>query len=291
MKLNENDLKTRIGDKEYSILRDIFPASLLETDENMIIPYIGKRKNVSMKMLHFGKGFKLSSPIKAQTIDPLYGIKEEKSAAAIVLGEPCSKNAVSIATPDYMAKITDNILEIDGLKVVKKAEDVVIDYNSPQIHGIDDTYNISFHFHTTNGLLSGASFHIQTEQEDTYSVIFTEKSIHTEATASLEKQERFRQILWQVQSLYYDCVQTKESHLFQEMMNIINILMNNKKFGLEWRFYQRDFERRLPELYRIMKEWLEDITRSMEATFYMEHHEIARLIKARTDITKKLSGE
>lgn len=291
MKLNENVLKEQIGEAEYAILTDVFPTGSVEADENMIISHMGKRKNVSMKMLHFGKSFKLSSPIKAQIIDPLYGIKEEKYAAAIVLGGPCSKNAVSIATPDYLAKITDNILEIDGLKVTKKAEDVVIDYNSPQIHGIDDTYNISFHFHTQNGLLSGASFYIQTEQEDTYSVIFTEKSIHTEPTASLEKQERFRQILRHVLSLYYACVQTKESYLFQEMMNIINILMNNKKFDFEWRFYQRNFERRLPELYRIMKEWLEDIARSMEATFYMEHQEILRLIKARTAITKKLSGE
>lgn len=301
MKISETIIRKQIGDKEYSILQDIFSSSFVDVDENMNISNLGVRKTISMQIFENGK-FALSSPVRYRIIDPLYGESYSSDKASITIPEDDSKNSIIISTPNYNANISDEFLSLDGFKLTQKDGEIILEYQSPIIPNLDENYRANFYFRTKNGLLEVATLKIQTLRQpfvkpkkdlilDSYYIDFQEKSADLKP-ASEEKTLKLLQVLSQLEACYYERVQTGEAYVFQVLLKLIRTMMNNKRFGFtNWNNYQRDFERALPELYQNIKNWLTQIQESLEDTFYMQHHEISRLIKAKTSMIEKLSGE
>lgn len=301
MKISETLLRELIGNKDYSILQKAFASPFVEIDENLLITHIGPMYNVAMQTFENGK-FVLSSPVRYRLIDPLYGEEYSEGKASITIPENNSKNSITISTPDYHASIGDETLSLDGLKLTQKDGEIILEYQSPIIPNLDENYRANFYFRTKNGLLEVATLKIQTLRQpfvkpkkdlilDSYYIDFQEKSADLKP-ASEEKTLKLLQVLSQLEACYYERVQTGEAYVFQVLLKLIRTMMNNKRFGFtNWNNYQRDFERALPELYQNIKNWLTQIQESLEDTFYMQHHEISRLIKAKTSMIEKLSGE
>lgn len=301
MKISETIIRKQIGEKEYSILQDIFSSSFVDVDENMNISNLGVSKTISMQIFENGK-FALSSPVRYRIIDPLYGESYSSDKASITIPEDDSKNSIIISTPNYNANISDEFLSLDGFKLTQKDGEIILEYQSPIIPNLDENYRANFYFRTKNGLLEVATLKIQTLRQsfvkpkkdlilDSYYIDFQEKSADLKP-ASEEKTLKLLQVLSQLEACYYERVQTGEAYVFQVLLKLIRTMMNNKRFGFtNWNNYQRDFERALPELYQNIKNWLTQIQESLEDTFYMQHHEISRLIKAKTSMIEKLSGE
>lgn len=301
MKISETIIRKQIGDKEYSILQDIFSSSFVDVDENMNISNLGVRKTISMQIFENGK-FALSSPVRYRIIDPLYGESYSSDKASITIPEDDSKNSIIISTPNYNANISDEFLSLDGFKLTQKDGEIILEYQSPIIPNLDENYRANFYFRTKNGLLEVATLKIQKLRQpfvkpkkdlilDSYYIDFQEKSADLKP-ASEEKTLKLLQVLSQLEACYYERVQTGEAYVFRVLLKLIRTMMNNKKFGFtNWNNYQRDFERALPELYQYIRNWLMQIQESLEDTFYMQNHEISRLIKAKTSMIEKLSGE